>query len=157
MVLVAAYEADADSAELYDRTDTLVYACHPLTTYGTPWAARHLDRIAELLPDAQVVDPEHRGWGTSAEWREDWLTLLARLSAVVVFEAPDRSVGAGCLGELADALAFGLPVAILDPGSDPERGLWELAGFELLADIERTPARAARLRYGVPRPSLFAR
>jgi hypothetical protein len=151
-----AFELDDELADLWDPTPPLVYACHPKSTYGTSWAAAHLARLVELLPGAEVIDPERCGWETSAEWREDWPRLLDRLSGLVVFEAPDRSVGAGCLVELADALASGLPVAALDPGTDPERGLWELAGFELLPDFERAPARAARLRYGVPLPSLFA-
>lgn len=139
-----------------DSSGPLVYACHPMTTYGTPRAAQHVARLVELLPGVDVLDPEDCCWDTNDAWRSEWPALLARLAGVVVFGAPDDSLGAGCLVELADAIAARVPVAALDLEADPEGGLVELAGFELLPATERTPSRAARLRSGGPMPSPFA-
>lgn len=139
-----------------DRSGPLVYACHPMATYGTPWAAHHVARLVELLPGVEVLDPEHCGWDTNDAWHSGWPGLLATLAGLVVFGAPDDTVGAGCLVELADVIAARLPVAALDIEAHPERGLVELAGFELLPATERTPSRAARLRSGGPMPSPFA-
>ncbi|HXY27311.1 MAG TPA: hypothetical protein VEH82_03450 [Acidimicrobiales bacterium] len=62
----------------------LIYAAHPMTTYGTPREARALARIAELAPHAEIVNPAAR-YRDSAHWQADWPRLLAHLSGLVVF------------------------------------------------------------------------
>ena len=62
-----------------------VYAAHPKACYGTDHAARHIARLAELLPDAEIVDPEVLGWRTDDQWRRSWPKVLGRLSSFVVF------------------------------------------------------------------------
>jgi hypothetical protein len=138
-----------DPANTGHTSHPLVYAAHPKSTYRTPWARAHIGRLRELLPAAEVIDPEDSAWLSDADWLERWPMLLGRLSEVVVFAARDNTVGAGCLREVADAIAYGVPVAALDLG----RGLCELRALDLLPDA--TAARAARLVLGQPLVSLF--
>ncbi|MGH9068213.1 MAG: hypothetical protein ACRD0J_12125, partial [Acidimicrobiales bacterium] len=91
-----------------------VYMAHPVATYATPWARSSKAHLEELLPDCEVVDPEAQGWATDADWLRAWPALLDRLDALVVVAAPDGALGAGCVAELVDAMARGLPVAGLD-------------------------------------------
>jgi hypothetical protein len=121
-----------------------VYAAHPVTCYGTGWAADAVGRLHAALPGCEVVDPETVGWDSNTAWLTAWPALLAGLDALAVFAADDGTIGAGCLHEIADAIAKGLPVAMLDP----DRGLAELAGVRLLPGEERTARRALRLRAG---------
>jgi hypothetical protein len=121
-----------------------VYAAHPVTCYGTGWAADAVGRLRAALPECEVVDPETVGWDSNTAWLTGWPALLAGLDALAVFAADDATIGAGCLHEIADAIAKGLPVAMLDP----DRGLAELAGLWLIPAEERTARRALRLLAG---------
>jgi hypothetical protein len=116
-----------------------VYTAHPMTTYGTEWAASHVASLAMQLPGVEVVDPEALAWPSDVDWLLEWPDLLDTLSALVVFGAPDRSVGIGCIREVADAILFGLPVAALDR----RKILVELRGVRLLPEAERSAKRAA--------------
>jgi len=123
-----------------------VYAAHPVTSYGSAWAGDALDRLRAALPGCEVVDPETTGWDTNTEWLAGWPALLAGLDALAVFAAEDATIGAGCLHEIAGAIAAGLPVAVLDP----DRGLAELAGVWIVPEAQRTAQRSARLLAGAP-------
>jgi hypothetical protein len=120
-----------------------VYVAHPITTYGTDWAARHLARLAELLPGARLVDPERKAWATSEAWFAEWSSIVPDLSGLVVFGAEDRTVGAGCLQEIIDAVFVGIPIAALDG-----RRLVELRGFEFATEGSQSAQRAATVRAG---------
>ena len=80
----------------------LIYAAHPMTTYGTDLERAALARIGELVPTAKVVDPAVR-YRDSAHWLIDWPKLLPTLAALVVFGDVDGTIGTGCLHELVDA------------------------------------------------------
>jgi hypothetical protein len=112
-----------------------VYAAHPKACYGTDHAARHLARLAELLPEVDIVDPETLGWRTEEQWRRSWPKVLARLSSFVVFAGTDGTIGTGCIRELTDALVRHLPIAGFHDGS-----LRTIDGIELLT----IPFRSAR-------------
>lgn len=120
-----------------------VYAAHPIAAYGTEHAAARLALLREALPEAEIVDPAEQGWAGSDDWRAEWPSLLEGLTAVVVFAAADRTVGLGCVTEVLDALAIGLPLAGLD-GS----GLRRLEGLRFVPPPRRTWKRMARLLLG---------
>jgi hypothetical protein len=117
-----------------------------MTCYGSTWTKDALDRLRAALPECEVVDPESVGWDTNTGWLAGWPALLAGLDALAVFAADDGTIGAGCLHEIADAIAKGLPVVMLEP----DRGLAELAGVSLMPEEERTARRALRLLAGGP-------
>ena len=91
----------------------LVYAAHPMTTYGTPREARALARMAELVPDTRIINPATRYRNTS-HWQLDWPRLIPQMTALIVFCDKDGAIGTGCLHELTDAWYDGIPVAMLD-------------------------------------------
>ncbi len=117
-----------------------VYLCHPMTTYRSEHAAAMLARLTELLPAAEIVDPEEAAWESDHDWLAAWPDVLESLAGLVVFPDRDGSVGVGCVTEATDALAFDIPAAILG-----RFGLRALEGFRLLAKPERSPRRFARL------------
>jgi len=123
---------------------SLAYVAHPMTSYATPWAARALAAIATALPGVELIDPEAMGWRTNADWLAAWDGIVEAIDVLVIVAAGDGSIGAGCLRELADALAVGVPVAVLGP----EQTLCALGGLDLLDEGERTPRRVAILRVG---------
>ena len=123
----------------------VVYAAHPVTTYGTDLERTALARLAELLPGATVIDPCDR-YRDAEHWLEDWPALLPTLSALIVFGAPDATVGTGCLHELADAWWCGMPVAMLDRAG----ALRHLVGLRMIADADRDRFRTATLVPGQP-------
>jgi hypothetical protein len=63
-----------------------------------------------------------------------------------MFGAEDGTIGAGCIGELADAIAIGVPIAGFELG----RGLREIRGYDIMAPGARSARRAAILRLGAP-------
>jgi hypothetical protein len=115
-----------------------VYAAHPMTSYGTEHERACLDALAALLCGAEIIDPATR-YRTNAGWLRAWPRLLRTLAGLVLFADEDGTVGTGCLREVVDAVAAGLPVAYLDPCL----GLCELAGLDLLAPTMRTRAATA--------------
>jgi hypothetical protein len=62
----------------------------------------------------------------------------------VIFGADDGTIGAGCIRELADAIALGVPIAGFDLG----RGLREISGFDLIDTGRRNPRRTATKQLG---------
>jgi hypothetical protein len=120
----------------------LVYAAHPITSYGTPHERRSLARLRRLLPRATVIDPATR-YRTPFDWEEDWPGLVGDLAGFVVFGAEDGTIGAGCLKELADAIACRVPVATLAEG-----GLREVDSVTFLSASLLTPSRTATLTAG---------
>ncbi|MGA2806431.1 MAG: hypothetical protein ABSF89_18955 [Acidimicrobiales bacterium] len=112
-----------------------VYAAHPKACYGTAHAASCVARLAELLPGAEIVDPETLRWRTEDQWRRSWPRVLGGLSSFVVFAGTDGTIGAGCIRELTDALVRHIPIAGFHEGS-----LRTIEGIELLP----IPFRSAR-------------
>ncbi|HXY45426.1 MAG TPA: hypothetical protein VEH29_14650 [Acidimicrobiales bacterium] len=122
-----------------------VYAAHPISCYGTAHARDRLATLGKLLGGVEIVDPEERSWPSEDAWFDEWPDLLASLDGLVVFAAPDGTIGTGCVTELADALASGILLAGLD-----DRGLRRLDGLRFVAAERRTMRSAARLFLGEP-------
>ncbi len=61
-----------------------IYAAHPCSSYGTDHEAACLGYLAELLPEAELIDPPGR-YATDAAWLQAWPRLLRSLSALVIF------------------------------------------------------------------------
>ncbi len=116
----------------------LVYAAHPLTCYRSAHERACLDAIASAFPGAEVLDPAEC-FADNADWLAGWPALVPTLSALVLFADEQGSVGAGCLREVADAIAEDIPVLLLDRGHE----LCELRSLRLLPASSRNPARAA--------------
>jgi hypothetical protein len=111
--------------------------------HGTPYAAECLDALAGLLPGARLIDPTTI-FASDMEWLRSWPRLVRTLGGFVMFGAADGTIGAGCIRELADAIAFGVPTAGFDFG----RGLREISGFDLIEVGSRSARRTATLRLG---------
>lgn len=125
-------------------TTVRVYVAHPMICYSTPHAAESISGIAKALPGVELIDPEQMGWEADGAWLCDWTDLLNALDGLVVFGAADGTVGAGCLREMVDALACGIPVAAWHP----QLHLTELAGVALLPRGSRSARRTAYLAHG---------
>jgi hypothetical protein len=120
-----------------------VYVAHPMASYGTPHAAACLVDLGALLPGARLIDPAAI-YGSDAEWQRGWPRLVRRLWGFVIFGAEDGTIGAGCIRELADAVAFGVPIT----GFDVRIGLREILGVDLLDMDSRSARRTGTLRLG---------
>jgi hypothetical protein len=105
----------------------------------------HIARLAELLPDAEIVDPETLRWRTEEQWRKSWPKVLSGLSSFVVFAGLDGTIGAGCIRELTDAVMRYLPIAGLYNGV-----LCAIEGIELLPIPFRSARSTALLRLADP-------
>ena len=115
-----------------------VYAAHPMTCYGTTHERASLDTLARLFPGAEIVDPAGI-FASSTEWLDHWPDVLDGLDALVLFADEHGMVGAGCVREVADAIAAGVPVGYLDVYF----GVCELGGFDLLPPTMRTRSSTA--------------
>lgn len=115
-----------------------IYAAHPMTCYRTEHERAFLDTLAGLLLGAEIIDPATR-YRTTAGWLRAWPRLVSTLSGLVVFADEHGTIGTGCMREVTDAIAAGVPVACLDR----RFGLCELAGLDLLPDVMRTRSCAA--------------
>ena len=122
-----------------------VYLAHPVTCYGTDHETACIEVLADLLPGVDLCDPA-ACFASSAEWLAAWPGLVGRLDGLVVFADTDGTVGAGVLREVADAVAFDVPVA----GLDLARGLCWVTGFELLDEHARSGRRCAIVSLGDP-------
>jgi len=127
------------------RQRPLIYAAHPMTTYGTPREARALARIASLAPGAEIIDPAAR-YSNTAHWQHDWPRLVSQLAALVVFGDRGRTLGTGCIHELADAWWQGVPVAMLDA----DERCRQVVGLRVFSERIRTAWRAGALIPGRP-------
>ncbi|MGH9291603.1 MAG: hypothetical protein ACRDZ6_02320 [Acidimicrobiales bacterium] len=131
-------------------TSRRVYVAHPMLTYDTEWEASCLRTLAGLLPHVELYNPAGR-YLTDASWLRAWPRVLRSLSGLVVFGTTaddDYGVGAGeigtgCIRELGDAIACGVPLLAFDG----ER-LHELDGVRLLAIPWRSARRAGALVLG---------
>jgi hypothetical protein len=124
-------------------TPARVYVAHPMSCYGSPYTAACFDALAGLLPEARLVNPSTI-FASDAEWRRAWPRLVGVLGGFVMFGAEDGTIGAGCIGELADSIAVGVPIAGFELG----RGLREIRGYDVIDPGTRSPRRAAILRLG---------
>jgi len=120
-----------------------VYVAHPMAGYGTPYTTACLDVLARLLPSALLIDPATI-FAIDPEWRQAWPRVLQTLEGFVIFGDTDGTVGAGCIRELSDAIALGVPIAGFDLG----RGLRDISGFDIIDPGSRSARRAATLRFG---------
>lgn len=126
-----------------------VYVAHPMSGYGTPHAAACIDALASLLPRAKLIDPA-MVYASDAEWQRSWSRLVHTLGGFVVFGDEDGAIGAGCVRELADAIAMGVPVAGFDIG----RGLRQVRGLDLFDETTRSARRVGIIRLGPTLASL---
>lgn len=127
------------------------YLAHPMTSYATAYARAGAAALATLLPSWEVIDPEACGWASDADWARDWPRILAGCSLVCVLPGPDGGVGAGCLREVADAIAREVPVLVLDKGDlvISRAGVWCLRSLAaLILPRSPTPQLAAYVRGG---------
>jgi hypothetical protein len=115
----------------------LVYAAHPMTSYGTPHERRALAAIRAALPRTRVIDPSIH-YASARQWLEEWPSLATQLSSLVVFGDETSAIGAGFVREVADALCLDLPIAVL-VGAE----LCELRSLRLLPASRRSRARTA--------------
>ena len=103
-----------------------VYACHPVSSYGTLHERRCVAAIRRLLPGAELVNPAGM-FGSADDWRDRWPEVLDGLDGLVLFPDERGAVGSGCLVEVVDAHRLLVPVALLDPAT---RKLHRLAGLD---------------------------
>jgi hypothetical protein len=122
-----------------------VYAAHPKACYGTAHAASCVACLAELLPRAEIVDPEALRWRTEEQWRRSWPKVLGGLSSFVVFAGTDGTIGAGCIRELTDAAVRNLPIAGFHDGA-----LRTIDGLKLMPVLFRSARTTARLLLADP-------
>ncbi len=127
----------------------LIYAAHPMTTYGTARESTALALLSELMPEAQIINPATR-YRDNAHWKRDWPKLLLRLAGLVVFGDSEGTIGTGCLHEMADAWWHGMSVTMLDCGG----ACCDVMGIEVLPQEVRTALRAGILIAGPIRKSL---
>ncbi len=125
------------------QTRPLVYAAHPMTTYGSTLEHSRLRAIRDLLPGAEIINPAER-YDTGAQWLEDWPVLVRRLHGLVVFGDTQSSIGAGCLREMADAWAMCVPVAMIDSSLKPCR----VSKLSIEIGLLPSPSRTAVLAGG---------
>jgi hypothetical protein len=116
----------------------LVYAAHPVTTYGTDREQDALARIGYFAAPTQVIDPATR-YRSTEDWLADWPELLSTLSGLIVFADADGTIGAGCLRELTDAWRLGIPAALLDDNGD----LRHVSTLRIVPACHRTALRMA--------------
>lgn len=91
-----------------------VYLASSLPTYRTPEYGEHLDMLARLVPDAEIL-PARDLFQSNSDWLCRWPEILPTLDAVVYFEDRDGYIGYGVFTEISDALARGIPVHFLTP------------------------------------------
>lgn len=120
-----------------------IYVAHPMTAYGTPWEAKALAELGRLLPGVELIDPSER-YSSDSGWLRGWPRMLRSLAGLVVLADEAGTIGTGVLREIVDALAARVALAAFDP----ERGLVELVGVELVEAGSRCRAVAAFLDYG---------
>jgi hypothetical protein len=125
-------------------TRTPVYVAHPIEGYGTPYAAACLEALGALLAGRRLIDPA-TVYASNAEWLRSWPRLVRTLSGFVLFGSEEGTIGAGCIREMADAIALGVPIA----GFDLRRGLREIAGLDLIDTSFRSAKRTGTLRLSI--------
>lgn len=91
-----------------------VYVASSLSTYNTPEYERNLQRIAELLPKAEILAPRDL-FTSHADWLEKWPGIVSQIDALVFFEDAGGYIGYGVWTELNDAVAHGIPIRRLAP------------------------------------------
>jgi hypothetical protein len=100
--------------ELKEHTISLkVYAVHPLTSYGAEHERRQLEALRKHFPRADVLNPATM-FNSDDEWLEGWRDVIDKLYVLAVFADEEGYIGAGCLLEITDAIACGVPIVALD-------------------------------------------
>ena len=90
-----------------------VYAAHPVSCYGSEHEARQLAALHRHFPGAGLLDPAAM-FSSDEQWLEGWPDVLDGLDLLAVFADEAGYIGAGCLLEVTDAIASGVPVVALD-------------------------------------------
>lgn len=125
----------------------LAYFAHPMTSYNSARITRALDRVRSALSGWVVIDPEAAAWRDNAEWLAEWPRIVQSIDALVLVPDDEGCVGAGCLSEVANAIALGVPVAAWNDRC----GLCELSGVTFRYPL--TPQRSAVVVIGDPLPA----
>jgi hypothetical protein len=89
-----------------------VYIASPIATFCTPRYDMELQRVRDLLPDADLI-PARGAFTNNRDWRARWPALLRTLEAVVFFDDDEGCIGAGTEQEITDAWRAGIPVFFL--------------------------------------------
>jgi hypothetical protein len=130
-----------------------VYLAHPVSTYGTPWAARCLEAVEQAWPDCEVIDPA--AWfASNEEWLARWPSIVPSLSALVVVGDELGRIGVGCWLEVGDAIFWQVPVFTLTEGDHGVLDVARVARLEV--PVHPTRSSAAVVRSGAlasPQPS----
>ena len=90
-----------------------LYCARPLVAYRTDLDRRQLARVAELFPEAEVLDPAAM-FTSNAGWLAVWPEIVGTLDLIVLWADEDGFIGAGCLREVTDAMVASVPVVALD-------------------------------------------
>lgn len=130
-----------------------VYCARPHRSFGTEHDRRQLDAVARWhFPGAAIIDPA-RLWSSNGEWLSAWPGLLPAIDVVVLWPDEDGWLSDGCLREVADAIAEGLPIVTLNQ----ESTLRTFAGFRAApasplppGTLHLDPQRSGLLVYGPP-------
>ena len=122
-----------------------IYVAHPITTYGSPHESARLRALGELLPGAALINPV-ASYANNSEWLQTWPRIIRTLTAVVAFGDTAGIIGPGVARELFDAIAVGIPVG----GFNPDDGLREVTGVDLLHVGRRSATPTLSLRLGEP-------
>jgi hypothetical protein len=92
-----------------------LYVASPVTAYDTPHRRRTLAAIREEVgAGAVILDPAVL-YRSNGEWLAAWPGVVRSLDHLVIVPAADRTVGAGVLREVADALAYSVPISLWVP------------------------------------------
>ncbi len=99
-----------------------IYFAAPLDTMGSPAHRKALAAARRQFSGFRIIDPSRLRWNTG-EWLVEWPKLLPQLDALSVLPREDRTVGAGCFREIADARVAGIPVWVFSSESQAFRPL----------------------------------
>jgi hypothetical protein len=90
-----------------------IYCARPRRSFGTEHDRHQLGAVAHWhFPEAAIIDPA-RLWSSNGEWLAEWGALLPTIDVMVLWSDEGGWLSDGCLREVADAVAEGLPVLTL--------------------------------------------
>lgn len=115
-----------------------IYCAGQEASCGSEQRAQMVERLRGMFPGVEVYDPASRH-ASAAATRRAWPRVLPTLTALVILRGGDDTIGCEVIGELADSVRAGLPIAVMDSGGR----LFDVRGLVLLGMDARTPRRAA--------------